>query len=110
MATPKHLSRSSKAVWRSLVEDYDLDDEPHALLTLTAALESRDRCEQARQQIAREGLTVPTGVGGLKPHPAVGIERDARLAMVRCLRELALDGELGGYESARPPRVGGARS
>jgi hypothetical protein len=44
----------------------------------------------------------------VKMHPAVAVERDARLAAVR-LRELRLDGEPGGYESARPPRIGTGR-
>jgi P27 family predicted phage terminase small subunit len=109
-AAPKHLSADSRRVWRRVADDFDLWQEDAALLTLTAAMEARDRCEQAREQLATEGLTVATGAGGLKPHPAAGIERDNRLAMVRCLRELSLDGGDAGYESARPPRVGSGRS
>ncbi len=113
---PSHLSRSSKVIWRKLATDYDLGREPHALLALTAALEARDRCEQARKQIAAEGLTVSTEAGSLKPHPAVNIERDSRLSMLRALRELSLDageviGAANGYHDSRPPRIGtGARS
>jgi P27 family predicted phage terminase small subunit len=102
---PSHLTSSSKKIWRQLAEEYQLHDEPAAILVLTAAMEARDRMEQARREVAEHGMTVPTGAGGVKPAPAVGIERDARIAMVRCLRELSL-GVAEGYESARPPRTG----
>ena len=104
-AAPKHLSASSRRIWRKIADDFDLYGEDAAMVTLTLAMEARDRCEQARELIANEGMTVPTGAGGLKPHPAVGIERDARLACIRCLRELSLDSG-DGYEGSRPPRIG----
>ena len=42
----------------------------------------------SRQQriLDREGIVVE-GRMGLKPHPAVSIERDSRIATLRCLRE-----------------------
>jgi P27 family predicted phage terminase small subunit len=110
---PAHLSPAAKKVWRSVVEDYDLAAEPHALLVLTAGLEAFDRKEQARKELALDGLSIPTESGSLKSHPAIAVERDSRLAMVRCFRELSLDageGLAGGYEAARPPRVGGGHS
>jgi P27 family predicted phage terminase small subunit len=111
---PVHLSAAAKAVWRSVAEDYDLASEPHALLVLSAGLEAHDRKEQARKELARDGLSVATESGSLKSHPAIAVERDSRLAMVRCFRELSLDaGEVfggGGYEQSRPPRVGGGHS
>lgn len=94
-------------MWKRIAEDFDLWGDDAALLVLNAAMEARDRCEQARQEVAKAGLTVPTGAGGVKPHPAVAIERDARLSMIRALRELSLDSD---YESARPPRIGGGMS
>jgi len=63
-----------------------------------------DRCQQARQNLDREGLTTQTESGGLKAHPCVGIERDARLAFARLLRELDLDGEPTA-ERSRPPAL-----
>jgi P27 family predicted phage terminase small subunit len=110
---PAHLSRPSKAVWRRLVDDYSLDQEPAALLVLGHALSSHDRAEQARREVERDGLTVRTASGSIKAHPAVAVERDARLGCARMLRELSLDAEVlggNGYEAARPPRVGGGTS
>ena len=46
----------------------------------------------AREILETEGLTVQTA-GGIKPHPAIAIERDSRLAVARLLRELDLDTE-----------------
>jgi hypothetical protein len=50
-----------------------------------------DRCQDAREVIAREGLTTATRDGGLKTHPACRVERDARLAFARLMRALDLD-------------------
>lgn len=66
---------------------------PHHLRLLRLACEAWDRTQQARETLDRDGLTVPTGDGGLKAHPCIGIERDSRLAFARLLRELDLDAE-----------------
>ena len=71
---------------------------------LMLAAEAWDRCQQAREQIARDGLTTPTRDGGHKLHPAVRVEDAARIAFARLLRELDLDID-GPAESKRPPAV-----
>jgi P27 family predicted phage terminase small subunit len=88
---PQHLRPDTRAWWRSVAADYLLEE--HHLRLLTLAAEAFDRCGEAREVLARDGLTVPTADGGLKTHPCVGIERDARLAFARLLRELDLDVE-----------------
>jgi phage terminase small subunit len=57
---------------------------------LQLAGEAWDRSQQAREAIAKEGLTVPSGG---RAHPAIAIERDSRLAFARLIRELDLDAE-----------------
>lgn len=104
---PSHLSNASKGVWRRLVSDYGLASEPAALATLRLGLEALDRCEQARQVIDADGPTYTDRFGSPRARPEVMIERDARLAAVRCFRELSLDGDVG---EARVPRPGGGRS
>lgn len=92
MTPPKHLSASSKKLWRRIAEDYfSGQGEDAALLVLTAGMEARDRCNQAREIVDREGMVVPTGTGSVKPHPAINVERDARLQLIRAMRELGLD-------------------
>jgi P27 family predicted phage terminase small subunit len=98
---PDHLRPDTGNWWVAVHEDYDL--EPHHVRLLTLAAEAWDRTQQAREAIAVEGLTIRTGDGGLKAHPAVAIERDSRLAFARIVRELDLDFE-GGAER-RPPAL-----
>ena len=62
-ATPRHLSASSKRIWRTIAEDYDLHGEPQSIAVLTAACEARDRAEQARQAVEQDGLMVETVSG-----------------------------------------------
>jgi len=99
---PAHLDPETACWWRAVLGDYEL--EAHHLRLLRLACEAWDRCQQAREILDRDGLTVPTGDGGLKAHPAIGIERDARTAFARLLRELDLDAEPP-PDRARPPAL-----
>lgn len=80
--------------------------EPHHMRLLTLAAEAWDRCTEARERIAEEGLTIKDRFGQLRAHPAVAIERDSRLAFARLIRELQLDVEEP--EAPRVPRFGQA--
>lgn len=102
---PAHLSREMKRWFQFLAEEYVL--ESHHLRVLQSACESWDRCQEARKMLTREGLTTVDGKGALKAHPAVAIERDARLAFLRALRELGLDAM--DPEAPRPPVLYGGR-
>jgi P27 family predicted phage terminase small subunit len=86
---PAHLRDATRAWWRSVVRNYQL--EPHHLMLLRAAGETWDRLQQARELLARDGLTVGGREGGIRPHPAVAIERDSRIGFARLIRELGLD-------------------
>ena len=89
MKAPQHLQAETRRWYSSVrLETYAL--EPHHLRLLQLAAEAWERCQQARQAIARDGLVMLT-TG--KAHPAVVIERDSRLAFARLLRELDLDTE-----------------
>jgi P27 family predicted phage terminase small subunit len=87
---PEHLSDEAKAWWRKVNADYAL--EPHHLKLLQSACESWDRAQEARRQVEAEGITVQ-GRYGPKINPAVAVERDARMTLVRNLRLLDLDAE-----------------
>jgi P27 family predicted phage terminase small subunit len=86
---PAHLSPSSKEWWLTTVETYVLQE--HHLRLLQLVCEAWDRAQAARERVDREGLTVPGREGGLRPHPCIAIERDARLAVARLVRELDLE-------------------
>jgi P27 family predicted phage terminase small subunit len=99
---PAHLSSEAASWWQSVVRDYSL--EPHHLRLLQAACEAWDRCQQAREAVADDGLTFKDSGGNLKANPAVAIERDARTLFARLVRELDLDAE-SPAERARPPAL-----
>jgi hypothetical protein len=65
--------------------EYDL--EPHHVRLLLLACEAHDRCTSARQEIERYGLTYTDRNGLPRTRPEIAIERDARLAFARLLRE-----------------------
>jgi phage terminase small subunit len=56
--------------------------------------------------VREHGLTYRDDKGIFHPNPAAVIERDSRLALVRCLRELNLDASAV-ESSARPPLIAG---
>ena len=86
MKAPAHLAPETRKWFAEFVTTYQL--EPHHLRLLQLAAEAWDRCQEARAAIARDGLiALTTG----RPHAGVAIERDARLAFARLLRELDLD-------------------
>jgi P27 family predicted phage terminase small subunit len=88
---PEHLSPAMRTWWNQVMADYALD--PHHLHLLEAACDAWDRMVQARETLAKEGLSVATKSGAPKRHPAADIERDSRLAFARLLRELDLDAD-----------------
>lgn len=104
---PAHLSISSAAWWRQVVEEYAL--EPHHLRLLQSAAEAWDRQAQARAELAAHGsLTFTDARGAIKAHPAEAIERNARIAFARLVRELDLDAGAPA-ERSRPPALASNR-
>ena len=88
---PRHLSQDARAWWRVVVARYELEEQHLRILQLAA--EAWDRADQARKILAKEGVVVTDRFGQRRKHPAVSIEEQARLAFVRLLRELDLEGE-----------------
>ncbi len=86
---PEHLKPATAAWWKSVVGEYAL--EPHHVRLLTLAAESYDRCTEAREIIAKEGLTYRDRFKQPRQHPACAIERDNKTSFSRLLRELGLD-------------------
>jgi phage terminase small subunit len=85
---PGHLSADTKTWWLAVIAENDL--EPHQLRTLQCAGEAWDRYQQARQGLATGGLTFADDKGMIRSRPEISIERDSRIAFVRCMRELNL--------------------
>lgn len=87
-----------------MLAEFELGDHHVRLLTLAA--QAWDRAEEAREALAEHGTTYTDRFGQPRARPEVAIERDARLAFARLLRELDLDGEPA--PAPRPPRRGRA--
>lgn len=105
-AAPGHLSARAKRLWKQIVSEYLLSAAQLELLR--RACEAAGVADQARAQLKREGLTEKDRFGQRRAHPAVAIERDARLAEARLIRELALSPEEPEEPYSRPPRTGTA--
>jgi len=87
---PKHLSAEAKRWWRSLMDEYQIDD-PGGLLLLQTGLEAFDRMRSAQDAIKQDGQTVVDRFGQPKGHPMLTVERDARAQLCSCLKSLNLD-------------------
>lgn len=100
---PKHLQKATKAWFDGVVAVFELEE--HHIKLLTLAAESWDRCNEAREALAKNGLVYADRFGAPHARPEVSIERDSRTSFTRCLRELALD--ITHPDAPRPPAAGG---
>jgi P27 family predicted phage terminase small subunit len=98
----EHLSADMKRYYGVITRKYALLDQHQRLLI--AACESHDRMTAARDRLAVDGLVIVTRHGETRAHPCCAIERDSRVAFVRCMRELGLSDEA---TPPRPPRLTG---
>lgn len=86
---PNHLREQTQRWWSEVVATFELDI--HHLKLLTKACEAHDRCETARELIAKHGLTFEDRWGNPKARPECNIERDSRRAFSALIREIGLD-------------------
>ena len=83
-AAPPYFSPKSKALWQSILTEFDLADEMCELLRVT--LENLDLADQARATLRKEGLTIDG-----RRHPAADLAKQHDSMYLRGLRQLALD-------------------
>jgi hypothetical protein len=86
---PKSLGREGRAWFKQTAAESIFYSAPEWEL-LTQAAATLDRIHDCQRSIAKDGLTVPTGAGSVKPHPAAGLERDHRILFARLLAQLHL--------------------
>jgi hypothetical protein len=87
-ALPRDFSPDTTAWLEAITSTYVLED--HHLRLLTLAAQAWDRCAEAGERLAQEGLTI-SGREGIKAHPCISIERDSRAAFARLIKQLGLD-------------------
>jgi len=86
---PKSLSKEARNLWEKIAKAYTFDTV--GLPILQNALESYDRMRQATRILNKEGIVVRDRFDFPRPHPAVKIELEARLCMLRHLRALGVE-------------------
>jgi P27 family predicted phage terminase small subunit len=86
---PAYLQPATRAWWEAVTGRWELEE--HHVRVLTLAAEAWDRGQQAREQIQRDGVMMPTKAGGPRLHPCVKVKEQAEIAFARLLRELDLD-------------------
>jgi phage terminase small subunit len=86
---PKHLRAATRKWWSEVVAAYELESQHLRLLTLAA--ESWDRGQEAREVIAKAGLTFNDRFDQPRARPEVAIARDSSIVFARLVRELCLD-------------------
>lgn len=97
-----------RALWRSVVNVFELDE--HELALLREAVRTVDLLGELDAAVRRDGPLVESPQGQ-RAHPAVVEARAQRIALARLLAALRLpSGEAGDEKaSARPQRRAGAR-
>jgi len=87
---PTKLSPIAQGWFDKVASEYNITDSA-GLVYLNTAARAMDRADQAAAIIARDGLVAYDRWGTPKPHPACGIERAARAAIMAALKGLNLD-------------------
>jgi phage terminase small subunit len=88
---PSHVSRPSREWLDHLLADFDWSPSEWRLALLAA--ETFDRAATARRALNREGLTITSPRGEVKPHPCVLIARDSTALAARLVAQLGLDAQ-----------------
>ncbi len=97
---PKDLQPATQKWVNYCMKSWNIDQHYERILILAA--QAWDRCQQARGEIQKDGITIKDRYSAIKVHPAVAIERDSRLAFARLIRELQLDSEPPPEEARKP--------
>jgi len=88
---PASLGEPGRNLWRRVLDEYDISDVA-GLLTLETAARAFDRAESLREVIQRDGLTISTP-NGVKEHPLLRHEIQARSLLLRALARLGINHE-----------------
>ena len=84
-----HLSAESRDFYRRISDGWELAEDGKQILVV--ACEALDRLREAQGLLKRDGLVIKSGKT-TRLHPAAGVEKEARLAFLRAVRQLNLDG------------------
>jgi hypothetical protein len=94
-ASPRPLGEHGAQLWRSITSSYDISDEGGRAV-LAEACTMADRAAELAAAIARDGVVLSTRTG-LRSHPAIRDEIQARSFITRSLQRLGLS-----FEAVKP--------
>jgi len=98
---PSTLTPDGASLWRTLQEEYGIDDAG-GLTLLRLACEAFDRMHRAAALVREHGEVIfPVGLAP-RANPACAVERDARAQMMQALKGLHLDIEPLQLRAGRP--------
>lgn len=86
---PKGLSKTMKAWWESLNDQYILED--HQLHLLRAACFAWDRMMEAKASLDKYGLFYNDKYGAPHARPETVVEKQSRLDFARIVKQLGFD-------------------
>ena len=89
-ALPPHLGEAGRDLFSKLVTEYDITDAGGLSLVEIAAA-AADRIASAQAALSRDGEFMVGANGGMRPHPALNLERTASERLMSAIRNLHLD-------------------
>lgn len=101
---PAGLKVSGRRLWRSVVDEFELDE--HELALLLQAARCVDRLDRLAEHAADAPLVVTNSRGDQVTHPSVTESRQQAITLSRLLASLRLP---SGEMDERPQRRGAAR-
>jgi hypothetical protein len=109
---PPHISKKMRAWIHELLAEWEFSADNFKVLILAA--EAHDRYNKARIVLSKKGVSYTDRFGAPRCRPEVAVERDSRLAFLRCIRALNLEYDEPEEEplAKRPyttPMIGGGR-
>ena len=99
-SAPSTLGTSGSKLWRSIQDEYRIDDSGGIAL-LTQICLSIDRADECAAAIDRDGVMIRTK-NGLRDHPLLKLELASRSFAVKALLRLGLDIEPNRDGPGRP--------
>lgn len=86
-APPAGLKAPGRALWRSVLRDYELDE--HEVTVLLEACRTRDSITDLQVVLDQEGV-MNTGPQGVRVHPALPELRQQRITFARLITALRI--------------------
>jgi hypothetical protein len=87
---PKGLEYQGQKLWKSVIAEFELGQEPHKLRVLFDACKLADQIDRLDKAMATEPLTVKGSMGQKTIHPCLAQAQSARGLLAQLLGKLGL--------------------